>query len=188
MPETTVNRLLIAAPQGVAAKLQGILATAGIVPAAVYCTGEEMHAAGEDANALVLTCWRLSDMTGPELAKKVTAAGVMMIVPGDYDPEELEGADVLTLHNPISQDALIQAVRAMCYCGGKLEALEKKAAKLERQLAERKIIERAKGRLMDMLCLSEKEAHYRMQKKSMDTGRRIVDVAQEILDSEEIVA
>ena len=41
---------------------------------------------------------------------------------------------------------------------------------------------------MDALHLSEKDAHYRMQKKSMDTGRRIVDVAQEILDSEEIVA
>lgn len=188
MPETTVSRLLIAAPQGVAAKLQGILAPAGIVPAAVYCTGEALLAAREDAHALVLTSWRLEDMTGPQLAKKLHAAGIMMIVPGDYDPQELEGTDVLTLHNPISQDALIQAVRAMCYCGAKLQALEKKAQKLERQLAERKVIERAKGKLMDALHLSEKEAHYHIQKKSMDTGRRIVDIAQEILDSEEIVA
>ena len=188
MPETTVSRLMIAAPQGVAAKLQGILATASIVPEALYYTGEEAIAEQGDAHALVLTCWRLEDMTGAELAAKIGAAGVMMIVPGDYDPKELDGLDVLTLHNPISQDALIQAVRAMCYCGDKMAALEKKAAKLERQLAERKIIERAKGRLMDALRLSEKEAHYRMQKKSMDTGRRIVDVAQEILDSEEIVA
>lgn len=188
MPETTVSRLLIAAPQGVAAKLQGILATAGIVPDAVYCTGEEALCAQTDAHALLLTSWRLEDMTGPELAQRLPAAGIMMIVPGDYDLAELEGADVLTLHNPISQDALIQAVRAMCYCGEKMAALDKKVQKLERQLAERKIIERAKGRLMDALHLSEKDAHYRMQKKSMDTGRRIVDVAQEILDSEEIVA
>lgn len=188
MPEMTASRLLIAAPQGVAAKLQGILAPAGIVPAAVYCKGEEALAAPEAAHALVLTCWRLEDMTGPELAKRLQASGVMMIVPGDYDPQELEGADVLTLHNPISQDALIQAVRAMCYCGAKLQALEKKAQKLERQLAERKVIERAKGKLMDALHLSEKDAHYHIQKKSMDTGRRIVDIAQEILDSEEIVA
>ena len=186
MPETTVSQFVIAAPQGVAAKLQGILASAGIAPAAIYHTGAQALEA--DAPALVLTCWRLEDMTGPELAAQLGAAGVMMIVPGDYDPQELEGLDVLTLRNPISQDALIQAVRVMCYCGEKMSALEKKAAKLERQLAERKIIERAKGRLMDALRLSEKEAHYRIQKKSMDTGRRIVDVAQEILDSEEIVA
>ena len=150
--------------------------------------GEDALAAEADGQALVLTSWRLPDMTGPELAKKLPAAGVMMIVPGDYDPAELEDLDVLTLHNPISQDALIQAVRAMCYCGAKLQALSKKALKLERQLAERKVIERAKGRLMDALNLSEKDAHYHIQKKSMDTGRRIVDVAQEILDSEEIVA
>ena len=188
MPETSASRLLIAAPQGVAAKLQGILATAGIAPAAVYCTGEEALAGGEDGQGLLLTSWRLPDMTGPELAKTLPAAGVMMIVPGDYDPQELEGADVLTLHNPISQDALVQAVRAMCYCGAKLQALSKRAAKLERQLSERKVIERAKGKLMDLLHLSEKEAHYHMQKKSMDTGRRIVEVAQEILSSEEVVA
>ena len=180
------SRLLIIAPQGVASKLQDILATAQIAPAAVYCTGEEALCAQEDPQALVLTSWRLPDMTGPELAWKIKSAGVMMIVPGDYDPAELENIDVLTLHNPISQDALIQAVRAMCYCGAKLQALEKKALKLERQLAERKVIERAKGKLMDMLRLSEKEAHYRIQKKSMDSGRRIVEIAQEILDSEEI--
>ncbi|MBR4039950.1 MAG: ANTAR domain-containing protein [Clostridia bacterium] len=185
MTETTISRLLIAAPQGVAAKLEGILATAHITPAAVYCTGGEALARAHE-HALLLTSWRLPDMTGPELVKKMPAAGVMMIVPGDYDPAELEGADVLTLHNPISQDALIQAVRAMCYCGAKMQALEIKALRLERQLSERKVIERAKGRLMDALRLSEKEAHYRIQKKSMDTGRRIVDIAQEILDSKEI--
>lgn len=184
MNETTARCLLIAAPQGVAAKLEGILATAQITPSAVYCTGEQVLAA--EANGLLLTTWRLPDMTGPELAKKLNAACTMMIVPGDYDPKELEGADVLTLHNPISQDALIQAVRAMCYCGTKLQTLDKKVQKLERQLAERKVIERAKGKLMDTLHLTEREAHYRIQKTSMDTGRRIVDVAQEILDSEEI--
>ena len=41
---------------------------------------------------------------------------------------------------------------------------------------------------MDTLHLSEAEAHYRMQKKSMDSGRRIIDIAQEILDAQEIIA
>ena len=188
MTEPYASRLLIAAPHGVAMKLRDILATAQIVPSAVLSTGGEALAALEDEQALLLTSWRLPDMTGAELARKADAAGVMMIVPGDYDPAELDGADVLTLHNPISQDALIQAVRTMCYCAGRMQELKQKAQKLERQLAERKVIERAKGRLMDALHLSESEAHYRMQKQSMDTGRRIVDVAQEILSSVEIAS
>lgn len=188
MTEPYTSCLLIAAPMGVAMKLREILANAQIVPSAVFSTGEEALAALREEPSMLLTCWRLPDMTGAELARKAAAAGVMMIVPGDYDPAELCGVDVLTLHNPISQDALIQAVRTMCYCSGRMQVLAQKAQDLERQLAERKVIERAKGRLMDALHLSESEAHYRMQKTSMDTGRRIVDVAQEILSSAEIAS
>ena len=188
MTRPYTSRLLIAAPNAVAEKLRSILTGAQIAPDAVLCTGAEAMAALEASHGLLLTCWRLPDMTGPELARRAAADGVMMIVPGDYDPQELEGADVLTLHNPISQDALIQAVRAMCYCGDRMQALKQKAQKLERMLEERKVIERAKGRLMDRLHLSESEAHHRMQKRSMDTGRRIVEVAQEILAGEEIAS
>ena len=41
---------------------------------------------------------------------------------------------------------------------------------------------------MDTLHLTESEAHYRIQKVSMDSGRRIADVAREILDSAENLA
>ena len=110
-----------------------------------------------------------------------------MIVPPDYAPAE--GAEnVLTLRNPISQDALVQAIRALAHCRGRMEKLRLRADKLERTLEDRKIIDRAKGRLMDTLHLSEAEAHYRIQKQSMDSGRRITDVAREILESAEIAA
>lgn len=185
MTEPYDKGLLIAAPQGAADKLQHILAAAEIAPEAVVGTGAEALAAlAERQGAVLLTCWRLPDMTGAELVRQAEAAAAMMIVPGDYDPAELAGSEALLLHNPISQDALIQAVRTMCYCVRRMQALAEKAQKLERQLAERKVVERAKGRLMDALHLTEKEAHYRMQKQSMDSGRRIVDVAQEILDGE----
>ncbi len=182
------TRLLIAAPQGVAEKLQHILASAQAEADAVLETGVDALAALEDAPAVLLTVWRLPDMTGPQLARQAQAQGVLMIVPGDYDAQELEGTDALALHNPLSPDALIHAVRTMCHCGAKIGALQERALRAERTLAERKIIERAKGRLMDTLHLTEREAHYRMQKKSMDTGRRIADIAQEILDAQEIQA
>ena len=123
-----------------------------------------------------------------ELARRLGEAGeVLMIVPQDY--AESEGADnVLTLRNPISQDALVQALRALAHCQSRMEKLRLKADKLERTLEDRKIVDRAKGRLMDTLHLSEAEAHYRIQKQSMDSGRRIADVAREILESAEIAA
>ena len=134
---------------------------------------------------LLLTAVKLDDMPGAELARQAgDAVSVLMIVPGDYN-EETTG-NVLLLRNPLSPDALVQAVRTMSHCAARMHALREKCEKLDRQLKERKVIDRAKGKLMDTLHLTEKEAHYRIQKKSMDTGRRIVDIAQEILDSEEI--
>ena len=187
MTEPMNIRLVIAAPQGVAAKLKGILAAAQIEPDAVCCSGGEALTALAGGDALLLTTWRLPDMSGAELVGQAgQGAGTLMIVPQDYTPSG--GENAMLLRNPISQDALVAAVRAMRFCGARLQALRLRAEKLERTLEERKIIERAKGRLMDALHLSESEAHYRMQKISMDTGRRIVDVAREILEAQEIAS
>lgn len=187
MSELFKSRLLIAAPQGTADKLRGILASAGIVPDAVCLTGGEALEALGEGEAVLLTAYRLSDMTGEELSEKAgDTAGVLMIVPQDY--ELSAGDNILPLYNPITPDALVQAVRAMLFCGRRVHAMQEKVSRLSRTLEERKIIERAKGRLMDTLQIKEAEAHYRIQKKSMDTGRRIVDIAQEILDAGEIAA
>lgn len=186
MAERNARRFMIAAPQGVSDKLTGILASAQIEPDAVVHSGAEALAALEEESAVLLIGWRLEDMTGPELACAAgKKADMLMIVPKDFDANAAGCEHVLTLVNPISQDALAASVRAMLFCSGEMQALRKKADKLARTLEERKIIERAKGRLMDTLHLSESDAHYRMQKQSMDTGRRIVDVAREILEAKE---
>ena len=82
----------------------------------------------------------------------------------------------------------MQAVRTLAHCRARMQLLRQKAQKLSRTLEDRKIIDRAKGRLMDTLHITEAEAHYHIQKKSMDSGRRIADVAQDILSAEEIIA
>ena len=172
------DRFYIAAPQGVAVKLSDMLSSAQIIPSGVVHTGDEAVRAAKD---------RLPDMTGEELASRLgEAADVVMIVPQDYEGEEAE--NVIMLHNPISQDALVQSLKTLAHCRLRMQQLRARAEKLSRTLEERKLIDRAKGRLMDTLHLTESEAHYRIQKASMDSGRRIADVAREILDSAENLA
>jgi response regulator NasT len=48
-------------------------------------------------------------------------------------------------------------------------------------LAERKIIERAKGLLMDQRGLSEAEAYASLRRTAMSHGQRIADVARSLL-------
>ena len=180
------DRFYIAAPQGVAVKLSDMLSSAQIIPSGVVHPGDEAARAGKDG-ALLLTTYRLPDMTGEELASRLgEAADVVMIVPQDYEGEEAE--NVIMLHNPISQDALVQSLKTLAHCRLRMQQLRARAEKLSRTLEERKLIDRAKGKLMDTLHLTESEAHYRIQKASMDSGRRIADVAREILDSAENLA
>ena len=53
---------------------------------------------------------------------------------------------------------------------------------LSAELRERKLIERAKGLLMQRQGLSEAEAYARLRKAAMDKGLRLAEVAQRMLD------
>ena len=59
---------------------------------------------------------------------------------------------------------------------------------LRRSLEERKIIERAKGRLMARYHLSEDEAFRRLRRAAMDSRRPMVDIARALLVSESVAS
>jgi AmiR/NasT family two-component response regulator len=59
---------------------------------------------------------------------------------------------------------------------------------LRRSLEERKIIERAKGRLMARYQLSEDEAFRRLRRAAMDSRRPMVDIAKALLVSESVAS
>jgi len=59
---------------------------------------------------------------------------------------------------------------------------------LRRSLEERKIIERAKGRLMARYQLSEDDAFRRLRRAAMDSRRPMVDIARALLVSESIAS
>lgn len=62
------------------------------------------------------------------------------------------------------------------------QALLDELASAKTELQDRKIIERAKGLLMQRQSLSETEAYDRLRKTAMSKGLKLVDVAQRILD------
>jgi response regulator NasT len=56
-----------------------------------------------------------------------------------------------------------------------------------RQLADRKLIERAKGVLMARNRLTEEEAYQRLRSMAMNKKLRLAEVAQRILDVEDLL-
>ncbi len=67
-------------------------------------------------------------------------------------------------------------------------ALRAELESTQQRLAERKVVERAKGILMHQKGVSEDEAFRLMRKLAMDRNRKLQDVAQQIIDVSELLA
>jgi two-component system, response regulator PdtaR len=59
---------------------------------------------------------------------------------------------------------------------------------LRRSLEDRKVIERAKGRLMARYQLSEDQAFHRLRRAAMDSRRPMVEIARALLVSESVAS
>lgn len=62
------------------------------------------------------------------------------------------------------------------------QALRQELADTKTELKDRKIIDRAKGLLMQRQNLSEQQAFEKLRKTAMDKGLKLADVAQRMLD------
>lgn len=87
------------------------------------------------------------------------------------------------LVKPASERELLPAVEMALNERVRFQTLHKEKEKLEKKLTERKLIEKAKGILMEQLSCSEEEAYRSMQKNSMTTHIPLAKLAQDIITS-----
>ncbi len=67
------------------------------------------------------------------------------------------------------------------------QALRAQLAKARTELSERKVVERAKGLLMQTRRMSEEEAYRALRRLAMDQGKRLVDVAENVIAMEKLL-
>jgi hypothetical protein len=92
--------------------------------------------------------------------------------------ESVDGSALPTLQHHTassSSQSLVQVLRAQ---SDRLTGMQSDLDAAKRALNERKLIERAKGVLMERFQISEEAAHVMMRKASMDQNLRLVDIAQ----------
>lgn len=83
---------------------------------------------------------------------------------------------------PFERHDLVPAIEVALARFRSEKALAEQAASAEDRLAQRKVIDRAKGVLMDQHGLSEQAAFDFVQKSAMRTRRTMGDVARDVLD------
>ncbi len=67
------------------------------------------------------------------------------------------------------------------------ESLRQELAEARTQLSDRKVVDRAKGLLMQRHQITEPEAYTRIRKAAMDKGLKMADIAQRIVDAADLL-
>lgn len=98
----------------------------------------------------------------------------------------IQTAAMALLVKPVTEELLGPAIALATSRYGRIQAVEREAADLRQALADRKIIERAKGILMRHFALDEANAFRRLQSLSSTKHLKLVDMAQAILQAVEV--
>lgn len=106
-----------------------------------------------------------SEQGSPQIIQKIVQAGVSAFIVDDIQPRRLPAIIQIAVARFQAQQGLIR----------ELETTRSK-------LAERKILDRAKGLLMQQKGISEDEAYRSLRKMAMDRGQPIVQVAETVID------
>ena len=150
--------------------------------------GEEaVQLAREEKPDLVVLDVKMPRLDGIEAARRILAERPIPIVMlTAYGQEELvsravEAGVFAYLVKPFRESDLLPAIQTAKARYAELEALREEAESLAEALATRKVVERAKGLLMEQDGLSEQDAFTRLQRVSQTSGRPMKVVAEALI-------
>ncbi len=161
-------------------RIAELLETGGFVPRKLCKTGKEAIRSIRDMGGGIVICgYKLVDMTADDLSYDIAGIGCVIVVAPHAMLELCENEEIFKVPAPIRKNDLLSSVRML------INIKEKRyiPSKPERTEAERQIIQAAKALLMEKCAMTEPEAHRFIQKKSMDSGFKLVSTARLIISS-----
>lgn len=177
-----MSNIVIAFPKKeVAQNIRKILSQSGYSVQAVCSTGAQALASVNNLENGILICGsRFIDMMYMEIHDYLPPEFQMLLIASPTSIQEREVENLVCLELPMKVHELLQTLEMM---EGQIRRRRKRFRKIPRQRSEedRQMIEQAKALLMDRNKFSEEEAHRYIQKRSMENGTGLVEVAQMIL-------
>ena len=155
-----------------------------ILRAASAGEAKRMIVSGEADIVIINT--PLPDEFGTELALDLSGgtAGVLLLVKNDYFDQvcyKVEREGVLTVGKPSSRQTLYGAVKLAAAMSARLAKMERKNKTLQEKMADIRTVNRAKWLLIENLNMTERDAHYYIEKQAMDMRLSRHEVAENII-------
>src|ERR671937_2925917 len=168
--------------------LRELLERAGFEVCAEARDGEEaVELARSERPDLAVLDVKMPRLDGIEAARRILAERpIPIVMVTAYGQEELVARAVEAgvfgyLVKPFRESDLLPAIRAAKARHAELQALREEAESLAEALATRKVVERAKGLLMERDGLTEQDAFSRLQRASQVSGRPMKVVAEALI-------
>ena len=143
---------------------------------------------GNQSWELVMINIPLSDERGTDLAEYITentAAGCIVMIKTESAEKLMEWADrcnIIVASKPFSRQVLYQIVKAVEMSVRRTWNLYQETVRLERQISEIRLIDKAKFLLMQYKNMTEDEAHSYIEQYAMKKRKKKVIAASEIID------
>jgi response regulator NasT len=192
LPEVTPStaaRIVIAEDEAIIRlDLKEMLEEEGLDVVGEASDGEAaIRLAREQSPDLVIMDIKMPGMDGLAAAEAIIEGGLgAVLILTAFSQKDLvqraaEAGAMGYLVKPFQKSDLMPAIEVALARHAELAAVKKEVKQKDDQLEARKVIDRAKGRLMDSQGMTEADAFRHLQKRAMDERRSMREVAQEIL-------
>lgn len=187
--QTARPKILIAEDEAIIRlDLKEMLEEEGFDVVAEAADGEAaIRLAREQSPDLVIMDIKMPGMDGLAAAKRIIEEDLSAVLiltafsQKDLVQRAAEAGAMGYLVKPFQKSDLMPAIEVALARHAELTAVKAEAKDKTEQLEARKVIDRAKGRLMDSQGVTEADAFRHIQKKAMDERRSMREVAEEIL-------
>ena len=159
-------------------RVKEILEGGGVAACVVCRSADQVRRTLHKLHVPAVVCgYKLGDQTAEILFDDLPLSCAMLVLASQGLLELMQNDDIFRLPTPVSKGDLAASVRMLLQIGHRLE----RYVRPRRSREEQSLVDQAKGLLMDRHGMTEEQAHRYLQKKSMDSGAKMVQTAKLVL-------
>lgn len=162
-------------------RIREILESSGTASCVVCHSAAEVKRVVSKQHISAVVCgYKFHDESAEQMFEDLPPACAMLMVANQGMLDLCGSDDIFKLASPVSRGDLIASVRLLLQVGHRLE----KITRPRRSEEEKAVVEQAKAVLMAGRGFTEEEAHRYLQKRSMDSGTRLLETARWVLSED----